>query len=186
MGDGGYGANNACAGVSNAMYTSFPDQGGNYAGGVKATRYAQCASGGRYTAASIGSATCQSYVASQCDAIKASSTAVQTTTQNSCIESNLVDSQYHINWTVYAKRVECPTNLTHVTGCKLNNQGLPAADPSASNVMTVDGSFKSGYTTTTMQDCCKPTCAWAGNVSNTDSTWSAFYTCSQSGAPVTN
>jgi hypothetical protein len=185
MGDGGYGANNACAGVANAMYTAFPDQGGNYAGGVTPTRYTQCESGGRYTALSIGSSTCQDYLSSQCDAIQSASSMVENTTQNSCIEANLPDSDYHVNWNVLAKRVECPKNLTLVTGCKLNSQGLPTPDPNAKDPTTVDGSFKPGYTTTTMQDCCKPTCAWPGNVSNADPTWSVFYTCSQSGNPLT-
>lgn len=185
MGDGGYGANNACAGVSDAMYTSFPDQGGNYAGGVKAARYAQCASGGQYSAVSIETSTCQNYVASQCDMIDSASSTTQSTTQGSCIESNFVDSQYHLNWNVFAKRVECPDTLTRVTGCKLNDQSLPAANPAAKDSTTVDSSFRSGYTTTTMQDCCKPTCAWPANVSNTDSTWSTFYTCNQSGDPLT-
>jgi|CZKU01.1.fsa_nt_gi hypothetical protein len=186
MGDGGYGANNACAGVSNAMYSQFPDQGGTYAGGVKATRYSQCASGGGYSALSIGSATCESYVQSQCDMILSSSSAAQTTTQASCIESNLPDSEYHTNWSVLAKRVTCPANLTRVTGCKLNDQGLPAASPNVQDRTSADSSFKSGYTTTSMQDCCRPTCAWPGNVTNTDSTYSVFYTCDKSGNPLTN
>jgi hypothetical protein len=185
MGDGGYGANNACAGVSDAMYSEFPDQGGSYAGGVKATRYSECASGGNYTALSIGSSTCQNYVKSQCDMIVSSSSAVESTTQGSCIETNLPDSHYHVNWNVLAKRVTCPENLTRVTGCKLNNQGLPAASPSVQDRTSADSSFKSGYTTTSMQDCCKPTCAWPANVSNTDSTWSVFYTCDKSGNPLT-
>jgi hypothetical protein len=185
MGDGGYGANNACAGVATAMYTEFPDQGGTYAGGVKATRYSQCESGGQYTELSIGSSTCENYVKSQCDMIQSGSSSVETTTQNSCIESNLPDSHYHVNWNVLAKRVTCPANLTRVTGCKLNDQGLPAASPNVQDRTAADSSFKSGYTTTSMQDCCKPTCAWPANVTNTDSTYSVFYTCDKSGNPQT-
>ncbi len=185
MGDGGYGANNACAGVSNAMYSQFPDQGGTYAGGVKATRYSQCASGGQYSAVSIGSATCENYVKSQCDMILSGSSSAQSTTQGSCMESNFPDSHYHVNWNVLAKRVTCPANLTRVTGCKLNDQGLPAASPSVQDRTGADSSFKSGYTTTSMQDCCKPTCAWPANVTNTDSNWSVFYTCDKSGNPQT-
>ncbi len=185
MGDGGYGANNACAGVSDAMYSEFPDQGGSYAGGVKATRYSQCAAAGQYTAISIASSTCQDYVKSQCDMIVSGTSSVESTTQGSCIETNLPDSHYHINWNVLAKRVACPENLTRVTGCKLNSQGLPAASPSVQDRTSADSSFKTGYTTTSMQDCCKPTCAWPANVSNTDSTWSVFYTCDKSGDPLT-
>ena len=82
--------------------------------------------------------------------------------------NNLPESDYHTNWNVRAKRVECPENLTRVTGCKLNNQGLPKANPAAQNAATADSSFKTGYHTTTMQDCCRPTCAYPGNVSNAD------------------
>ena len=185
MGDGGYGANNACAGVSNAMYSQFPDQGGTYAGGVKATRYSQCASAGQYSAVSIGSATCENYVKSQCDMILSASSSAESTTQGSCIESNLPDSHYHVNWNVLAKRVTCPAGLTRVTGCKLNDQGLPAASPTVQDRTGADSSFKSGYTTTSMQDCCRPTCAWPSNVTNTDSNWSVFYTCDKSGNPLT-
>jgi len=78
-------------------------------------------------------------------------------------------------------RVECPTNLTRVTGCKLSSQGLPQANPAAKDVGSATGDFKSGYTTTTMQDCCRPTCAYPSNVSGADSQYSVFYTCDRSG-----
>ncbi len=62
----------------------------------------------------------------------------------SCTKSNDAASYYHLNWEVYAKKIECPTHLTQVTGCKLAPQGLPAANP---NVTTpaqaaADSSFK--------------------------------------------
>ena len=53
----------------------------------------------------------------------------QSTSQASCEQANFPNSHYHINWNVRAMRVECPTNLTRVTGCKLNSQGLPQAEP---------------------------------------------------------
>jgi hypothetical protein len=182
MAAGGFGANNGCTG-GNPMYSQFPDLGGNYTGGVRATRYTQCADNkNMYTLASISSMTCQSYVASQCDMISASASATnQSTSRGSCVETNLPESQYHTNWNVRAKRVECPDNLTRVTGCKLNNQGLPKANPAAQNVATADSSFRSGYHTTTMQDCCRPTCAYPGNVQNADGAYSVFYTCDKAG-----
>ena len=41
--------------------------------------------------------------------------------------------------TCCAKRIECPANLTRVTGCKLNSQGLPAADPTAIDMAPPSG-----------------------------------------------
>jgi hypothetical protein len=185
MAAGGYGANNACSTVGNAMYNSYPDLGGNFTGGVKASRYSQCVgANNQYTLVSISSMTCQTYVDSQCTLIQSTSSASnQATSQGSCEETNFPESHYHINWNVRAKRVECPTNLTRVTGCKLNSQGLPPADPAAQTVATADSSFRTGYQTTTMQDCCRPTCAYAANVANTDATYSVFYTCDKSGTP---
>ena len=43
----------------------------------------------------------------------------------------------------------------------------------------------SSYGTTTMQDCCKPSCSWPNNVSGTMSPWSTMYQCSMNGAPMT-
>ena len=117
----------------------------------------------------------------------------------SCTESNDAASYYHLNWQVYAKKIECPTHLAQVTGCKLAPQGLPAANP---NVTTpaqaaADSSFKAmtanglHYTTTTMQDCCKPTCAWQDWVTGSNGgltavgQYNSFYTCAPERVPVT-
>jgi hypothetical protein len=78
-----------------------------------------------------------------------------------------------------------------VTGCKLATAGLPAVNPA---VMTpeqaaADSSFKSGYTITTMQDCCMPTCAWQNNVTGQNVSvtgkYNSFYSCDGSGVPRT-
>ena len=119
---------------------------------------------------------CQSAIAADCAMITAGNAAVQSSTQVSCEETSQVQNLYHLNWNVMAKRIECPANLTRVTGCKLNSQGLPAADPTAIDMT-------SGYTTTTMQDCCRPTCAYKGNVTGADSTYKQYYTCDASGNP---
>lgn len=63
------------------------------------------------------------------------------TSQNACLEANFPESHCHINWNVRAKRVECPVNLTRVTGCKLNPQGLPQANPAARDAATADSTF---------------------------------------------
>jgi hypothetical protein len=98
-----------------------------------------------------------------------------------------------MNWKVYVKRVQCPVALTQVTGCKLIEPELPPPDP---NVLTpeaaaADSTFKSGYSTTTMQDCCKPTCAWRDQVTGAtgghqaDGEYNSFYTCGKDGVPWT-
>ncbi|MFL5304450.1 MAG: hypothetical protein ACJ8F1_04525 [Polyangia bacterium] len=54
-----------------------------------------------------------------------------------------------------------------------------------------DASFRANYTTTTMQDCCKPTCAWQDWVTGSNGGLSAvgkynsFYSCDKTGTPVT-
>ncbi len=187
MAAGGFGSNNGCAVTAdshpaNPMYSMFPDLGGDFTGGVRASRYnSQCSNNG-FTLASISSQTCQDYVASQCEEIQSTFSAInQSTSQASCEQANYPNSHYHINWSVRAMRIECPVNLTRVTGCKLNAQGLPQANPAAKDVASATSGFRSGYTTTTMQDCCRPTCAYPSNVSNSDSQYSVFYTCDRAG-----
>jgi hypothetical protein len=114
----------------------------------------------------------------------ATSSYVATTTQFSCIETNSAAAFYHANWSVKAQEVECPAALTEVTGCKLNPGSSPAPDPTVRTV--AEASSWSSYSTTTMEDCCKPSCAWPGNVSGTESPWSAMYQCDGSGNPMEN
>jgi len=184
MAMGGYGANSAgCMG----MYSSIPNIGQPNNGGIRFENISQCSDNG-YTLASVSSSSCQSAVMSTCDMVKSNSSMNQSTTQNACIESNEPETLYHMNWNVMAKRVECPTNLTRVTGCKLNNQNLPQPDPTAVDQASASSKgFMSGYSTTSMQDCCRPTCAWSANVTkngvSADSQYGAFYVCDASGNP---
>ncbi|HVZ89758.1 MAG TPA: hypothetical protein VHG72_22550 [Polyangia bacterium] len=181
MGAGGEGANtNGC----NRQYTGYPTIGQPNNGGIRAQNISACGSNNMYSDTSIATSSCQTAMMSDCDMITSSVSSVQSTTQNSCIEVSQPQNLYHINWNVMAKRIECPANLTRVTGCKLNSQGLPAADPTAVDQASASGKgFSSGYTTTTMQDCCRPTCAYKGNVTGADSTYKQFYTCDASGNP---
>jgi hypothetical protein len=183
MGSGGEGANTA--GCSR-QYTSYPTIGQPNNGGIRYQSVSQCAgSMGMYSAASIGTMSCQSAIATDCEMITAGNAEVQSTTQISCEETNQPQNLYHMNWNVLAKRIECPANLTRVTGCKLNGQGLPTADPTAVDMNSANGKgFSSGYTTTTMQDCCRPTCAYKGNVTGADATYKQYYTCDSSGNPM--
>ena len=211
MGAGGFGSFNACDPAFSSMkspsglylYSSFPEQGEPGSGGVNAaTQLAGCkTSENLVTAATLSSATCVANMQSACMSFASSTLTPQAVADSiqSCTKSNDAASYYHLNWQVYAKKIECPTHLTQVTGCKLAPQGLPAANP---NVTTpaqaaADSSFKattsSGthYTTTTMQDCCKPTCAWQDWVTGNNGgltavgQYNSFYSCNQSGVPVT-
>jgi hypothetical protein len=123
--------------------------------------------------------------------------------RNSCIQSNTVSPSgvgtfYHLNWSVYVAKVECPTQLTRVTGCRLAPQGLPpvfkevkTAAQAAQNsaFWSRTGSSNNLYETTTMEDCCRPSCAainWiSGRGLTTDSQYRAFYSCDVRGVPYT-
>ena len=187
MAMGGYGSNSAgCP----SMYSTVPSIGEPNNGGVRAQNLQQqCASSmGQFSATTIATQTCQDAIGAQCAMIQSTSSATnQSTSQGSCIEANQPQNLYHMNWNVMAKRVECPTNLTRVTGCKLGSQGLPQADPTAKDQASATNGFMSGYSTTTMQDCCRPTCAYSTNVMmsgvSVDSQYGAFYTCDKSGNP---
>ena len=202
MGAGGFGAFNGCMDVTIkssagfALYDAYPADGQPGNGGVKFRSYDECKTSDQKitTADAISSAACQNKIAGFCNQVKSSKSAdLASTTINSCIESNQVGTLYHQNWAVYAKRVVCPDNLTRVTGCKLAAEtGLAKVDP---KVTTVDqakaAGFLSGYHTTTMQDCCKPACAWtekvAGNegMKKADPQFTNFYTCDPNDQPLT-
>jgi hypothetical protein len=177
MGKGGEGAQTS--GCSK-LYTAYPGTGEPNGGGIRASSLPQC---GKTTAA-VASASCVSAVTADCDQIQASTPYVTTTTQTSCIASNNAQSLYHDNWNVKARQVECPLALTEVTGCRPNPGGNPLPDPSVQTA--AQASSWGSYTTTTMEDCCKPSCAWPGNVSNTQAPWSAMYQCGGDGSPMHN
>ena len=200
MGAGGFGAFNACDPTASMtspsgkyLYTQFPTEGEPGGGGVNAaTQIASCkGTNNLVTTASLSSTTCQSAVATACAKFKSGSTTMTNESITSCTESNDPNSYYHMNWKIYAKHVECPTHLMQVTGCKLASQGLPAVNPAVAtpDQAAADSSFKSGYTITTMQDCCMPTCAWQNNVKGQNvpvtGDYNSFYSCNQSGVPVT-
>jgi hypothetical protein len=211
MGAGGFGSFNACDPAFTSMpspsglylYSSFPEEGEPGSGGVNAaTQLAGCKTNENLvTAATLSSATCAANVDSTCMSFASSTLTPEALADSiqSCTQSNDAANYRHLNWQVYAKKIECPTHLTQVTGCKLAPQGLPAANP---NVTTpaeaaADSSFKSTagtgshFTTTTMQDCCKPTCAWQDWVTGSNGgltavgQYNSFYSCDKSGTPVT-
>ncbi len=199
MGAGGFGGNNACdpkftqqpSPSGKYLYTSFPEIGEGGNGGEKAAILPVCdTSENLITSATLSTAACQSQVSTDCGEIAAPSSAVTAETIQSCVGSNDPSTFYHLNWSVYAKKIECPTHLSEVTGCKLASQNLPAADPTVTTAAqaATDTSFSAGYTTTTMQDCCKPTCAWQDNVVSAGTAvgqYNSFYSCDGNGVPVT-
>lgn len=193
MAAGGHGNFNGCT-ENGSQYSAYPDLGGDWTGGVRATRYPQCSSGdGAFSEQSIAGEACQGHIANQCSLIEAQEP-TQAIARQSCVAANRVDAHYHMNWYVAVKRVECPENLTKVTGCRLAPQGLPEADPS---ITSFDEALAAGfserspntrdgqdplYHTTTMEDCCRPTCAWDANTQNTTGGYDRFYTCDQGGS----
>ncbi|MBV9945881.1 MAG: hypothetical protein JOZ69_03435, partial [Myxococcales bacterium] len=175
--------------------SAFPDAGEPSGGGVKVVLQdapwpAACkTSVNLLTEATLSSSACQAEVAAACGGIRATSGTVASETTRSCEQANAPGTFYHLNWQVFVKKVECPAHLTDVTGCKLASQGLPAAAPGVTAAEAGADPAWRVYTTTTMQDCCKPSCAWQDNVAGkglkTPSKYNSFYTCDQAGVPFT-
>lgn len=197
MGAGGLGAFNACnaelglaSSFGYSMYTGYPRVGQAFSGGVKpGPDSVDCADEhNNLTDALIDAPVCQEKIAAACNEITANNEAVQADTRHSCIQSNQGSAYYHENWNVYARRVVCPAHLMEVTGCKLPVEpGLPLPDPTVLTAAdAASAGFSAGYHTTTMQDCCMPTCAWSNNVQvETVDGYDSFYSCLEDGTPVT-
>jgi hypothetical protein len=206
MAAGGLGANNACAPnlqpASRSglyMYTAYPPDGQPSQGGVKpASLYPECKTTINWvTTASLSSDACQSRVEQACSLFESNIPGLADQATLSCTESNDPNSFYHLNWAVHVMKVECPEHLAQVTGCKLAPQGLPEVDrnvttaaQAAAHASFWDTSSSGGlYETTTMEDCCRPSCAsmdWiSGRGLTTDDEYNAFYSCNQNGVPIT-
>ncbi len=204
MAAGGFGANNSCGPgqqpVSRSglyLYTDYPPDGQPSQGGVKpVTHYSECKTEIQWvTTESLSSDACQSRVADACNQLTSEIPGLTEQARTSCIRANSPDSYYHLNWSVYAKKVECPEHLTQVTGCQLAPQGLPAVNASVTTAdqAAADPSFLGQsslgemYETTTMEDCCRPSCAskdWVeGRGLVADSEYNAFYSCDVNGLP---
>jgi hypothetical protein len=176
MGKGGMGAQTqGCS----KMYSTFPSVGEPNGGGIRASSTSGCGT----SSSSLSSSACTSAISSACQQIQAASAYVQSTTRASCIDANTAQTLYHENWNVKAREIECPSALTQVTGCRLNAGSKPKVDPTV--LTAAQASSWNSYTTTTMQDCCKPSCSWTGNVTGAQSPWSAMYQCGADGTPMT-
>jgi hypothetical protein len=206
MAAGGLGANNACAPnlmpqarSGEYLYTGYPADGQPSQGGVKpVSLYTECKTDRQWvTEASLSSSACQTRVAGACAELTSNIPGLADQARRSCLQSNAPDSDYHMNWSVYALKIECPEHLTQVTGCKLAPQGLPAVDhavqgtgaPPQNPAFRTQSTAGRPYETTTMEDCCRPSCAskdWvAGRGLPSDADYDAFYSCDANGAPIT-
>jgi hypothetical protein len=203
---GGFGANNACdpgqmpaARSGQYLYTDYPTDGQPSQGGVKpVSLFQECKTAINWvTTESLSSKACQDRVAEACGQIDSNIPGLAEQSKNACIRANAPQSYYHLNWAVYAMKVECPENLTRVTGCRLAPQSLPEVDRTVTTPAQAavhpgffDGSTRGEmYETTTMEDCCRPSCAsmdWvSGRGLTTDGAYNAFYSCDANGVPIT-
>ena len=207
---GGMGANNGCfpvggtsGGSGKYQYTSYPLDGQPGNGGVKpASLYdAECKTPDKHwvTEATLSSSACVARTKAACDKIASNIPGLTEEGSTNCLKANTIDTFYHLNWSVYAMKVECPEHLTRVTGCKLATQaGVKAVkkDVKTAAVASKDPDFWSKtantnnlYETTTMEDCCRPTCASYSQISNfglvTDPQYRSFYNCDVNGVPYT-
>jgi len=97
----------------------------------------------------------------------------------SCYESNV--DFYHQNFKkAQFLEVACPDGLTMLTGLKRSDQaGLPK--PNKNNTLGISCAMSSPhFCLTSMQDCCKPSCAWSNKVP-ADPQWSRDDTCDVNG-----
>lgn len=102
-------------------------------------------------------------------------------TVDSCYRTNIY--LYHQNFvSLNAKRVACPTNLYKLTGLnRKDNQNYPKINITNNFDIQCRGDRTQGhYCITTMQDCCKPSCAWS-NKGYPDSVYSRADTCDKFG-----
>jgi hypothetical protein len=204
MGGGGFGANNGCYTNGGTcpggpcMYSGYPTKDGGMvkAVGTTFTDPSPCKNNmNMATEDTLTSKACVDAITAACNQITSPNVDMAKQTVRSCIQSNgvtkddsgQIPGDYHINWYVSVKRVECPASLTKITGCKLADQGLPKPDPSvATAAQAKTAGFASKYTTTQMQDCCMPTCSWADNVKGkTVNGYTSFYSCDSTGVPWT-
>lgn len=202
MGAGGFGVFNACdadipmgSNFGYSQYATYPEVGQAFSGGVKpGPDSLDCADDqNNLSDALIADPSCQEKITAACNQITSDTATVQEETRRSCIQSNQAESYYHENWSIYVQRVVCPTHLMEVTGCKIPpGPGLPDPNPEVQTAAQAQAagfsSEMSGqrYHTTTMQDCCMPTCAWSNNVrAETVDGYNSLYSCLQDGTPVT-
>ena len=101
--------------------------------------------------------------------------------EDSCVRSN--EEKYHQNFVeIRTERVQCPEGLYRLTGLQRNDDDhFPLPSRSLSLNQHCQGDRTQGhYCITTMQDCCKPSCAWRGK-GNPSPTWDHVDYCDAQG-----
>ena len=165
IGAGGFGIYDACSfdyqngQVCSGGHCNAPMFGGNF----KAwTPDGNCYGGGVHDATA-------------CNNLVTSSSFADNTLKYGCADA--INQGYHANFKAQWARVQCPESLVKVTGLRRkDNSQYPKPNPTM-NLPNM------GYTTT-MMDCCKPTCAWRQNIEAiADSTFPQIYTCNKVGLP---
>ena len=149
MAAGGFGANNACDPKANQqdasgeyIYTSFPPDGWDNGGVKGATKYSECKTAVSWvTTASLSTPACQSRIQTECNMFAAPSATTTADSIRSCTQSNNPQTYYHLNWNVWAMKVECPTHLTDLTGCKLAPPGASCSQPERDHSGPGSGEF---------------------------------------------
>jgi hypothetical protein len=210
---GGMGAQNGCFLMPNSgadaaarkyMYTNYPLNGQPGNGGVKPASLQEWAADCKttdknwVTQATLSSSACIKDFTDACNLITSAVPGLSDLGRTGCIKANTIDTFYHLNWSVYAMKIECPVHLTQVTGCRLAPQGLKSAkkDVKTAAQAAADSDFwkktantSNLYETTTMEDCCRPTCASYSQISSfgltTDPQYRSFYNCDINGVPWT-
>jgi hypothetical protein len=211
---GGMGAQNGCFLMPNSggdaaqrkyMYSDYPLNGQPGNGGVKPASLQEWAADCKtkdknwVTKDTLSSTGCVKNFTDACSKITSTVPGLSEQSRAGCIKANTIDSFYHLNWSVYAMRVECPEHLTRVTGCRLGKQdGVKAVkkDVKTAEQAKADPDFwkKTAntnrlYETTTMEDCCRPTCASYSQISRfglkVDPQYRSFYNCDINGVPWT-
>ncbi len=210
---GGMGAQNGCFMMPNSggdasqrkyMYSNYPLNGQPGNGGVKPASLQEWAADCKtkdknwVTQATLSSSACIQDFTDACNKITSAVPGLSDLGRKGCIKANTIDTFYHLNWSVYAMRIECPEHLTQVTGCRLAPQGLKSVkkDVKTADQAKADSDFwkktantSNLYETTTMEDCCRPTCASYSQISGfglkTDPQYRSFYNCDINGVPWT-
>jgi len=107
--------------------------------------------------------------------------------RDSCFRTNR--QLYHQNFVATrSSPVRCPPALTRVTGLRrTDDASLPAPAATLPLPNTCQGARDQGhYCITTMQDCCKPSCAWSGKIPGNalDPLRACVRTCDRAGVSI--
>ena len=180
MGAGGEGANTA--GCSR-QYTTYPTIGQPNNGGIRAQSVSQCVGAmNMYSSTSIATMSCQSAIATDCAMITVKQR-VRAKHHPDLLHGEQPGAEPLSPQLERAREAgRVPRQPDPRDRLQTEFQGLPMADPTAVDINSASGNgFSSGYSTTTMQDCCRPTCAYKPNVSGADATYKQYYTCDAAG-----